>query len=225
MAFTKRDVHQGEHVGDVIRSIREENQWSIQDLANRSGIKREHIEAFEEYRYNALPGQVYARNFLVQIARALRINESRLLSVFESEYKSFPFKKTFSPPHELSMPTLWTPKRIRTVLIFSLLFIAIGYVVVNISGFFTPPELQILSPEDNIEIHETSVEVHGTTDPGVEITINNAPIDVTDEGDFLAKVDLTIGVNTLTIVATKKFGQQKVEERNLLVQLKEDIIN
>lgn len=218
MSFTRRDVNQGEHVGDVIRSLREENQWTRTELAHQSGVKEQYIEAFEEYRYNQLPGVVYAKNFLIQIARALRINESRLLSVFESEYSSFPFKKTFTPPNEVSMPTLWTPKRIRAILLFVLLFIAIGYVIIKLSGLFTPPELIILAPQDNIEITETSVVLEGKTDPGVEITINNAPIDVSDQGEFRTNVDLTLGVNTLTIVATKKFGQQTIEERNLLVR-------
>lgn len=222
MSFTKRDVHHGEHVGDVIRSLREENRWTRQELSERAGVKVEYIEAFEEFRYNQLPGIVYAKNFVVQLARALQINEQRLLSVFESEYKSFPFKRTFTPPTALSMPTLWTPKRIRAVLIFALLLVAIAYVALNITGLFTPPELIISYPQDNIQVSEPSIEVRGSTDPGVEMTINNAPIDVTDAGEFIAEVDLTEGVNTLTLVATKKFGQQTVEERNILVVTQEN---
>jgi len=60
--------------------------------------------------------------------------------------------------------------------------------------------------------------VAGKIEKGATITINNAPVDVDDDGNFSTQIDLTPGVNTLTITATQKFGRETTAVRNLFAQ-------
>jgi cytoskeletal protein RodZ len=216
--FTKRDVYHGEHVGDTIKTLREDLGWSQIELAERAHVDVRHIQAFEEYRYHDLPGSLYAKNFLRSIAAACNVNTDKLLERFLQDEKAFPFKRSITPPKEVTTPIFWTPKKVRAFGIILVLLVALVYVVVELGGLFRPPDLQIFSPQDSIEIHATSVEVTGRVEKGATLTINNAPIGVDDEGNFSTQIDLTPGVNTLTIIATQKFGRKTTEVRNLFAQ-------
>ncbi|MFA5030481.1 MAG: helix-turn-helix domain-containing protein [Patescibacteria group bacterium] len=216
--FTKRDVYHGEHVGDTIKTLREDLGWSQIELAERAHVDVRHIQAFEEYRYHDLPGSLYAKNFLRSIAAACNVNTDKLLERFLQDEKAFPFKRSITPPKEVATPIFWTPKKVRAFGIILVLLVALVYVVVELGGLFRPPDLQIFSPQDSIEIHATSVEVTGRVEKGATLTINNAPIGVDDEGNFSTQIDLTPGVNTLTIIATQKFGRKTTEVRNLFAQ-------
>jgi len=216
--FKKRDVYQGEHVGDTIKGLRDDLGWTQNDLAERSHVDVRHIQAFEEYRYHDLPGTLYAKNFLRSIAEACNVNTDKLLDRFLQDEKAFPFKRSITPPKAVATPTFWTPKKLRAFGIIFVLLIALVYVVVELGGLFRAPDLQIFSPQDSIEIQATSVEVTGKVEKGATLTINNAPIGVDDEGNFSAQIDLTPGVNTLTITATQKFGRKTTEVRNLFAQ-------
>jgi|GEM_PF-2724143 len=217
-SFTKRDVRHGEHVGDTIRSLREDLGWTQEELSERSHVDARYIRAFEEYRYQDLPGTLYAKNFLRSIAEACNVNTEKLLDRFQSDERVFPFKRAITPPKELATPRFWTPKKLRALILIVLLFVAIAYVGIELFGLFRAPDLIIFSPQDNIEIQATSVEVKGKIEKGATITINTAPIDVDDEGNFSTQIDLTPGVNTLTITATRKFGRKTTVVRNLFAQ-------
>jgi len=216
--FTKRDVYHGEHVGDTIRSLREDFGWSQEELANRSHVDVRYIIAFEEYRYYDLPGSLYAKNFLRSIAQAFNVNTEKLLERFLQDEKDFPFKRSITPPQEVSTRVIWTPKKLRAFGIIAILLAALLYVGIELLGLFRPPHLLIFSPQDNIEITATSVEVAGKIEKGATITINNAPVDVDDDGNFSTQIDLTPGVNTLTITATQLFVRETTAVRNLYAQ-------
>lgn len=216
--FKKRDVYQGEHVGDTIKGLRDDLGWTQNDLAERSHVDVRHIQAFEEYRYHDLPGSLYAKNFLRSIAKACNVNTEKLLDRFLQDEKAFPFKQTITPPKEVATPIFWTPKKLRAFGIIVVLLVALVYIGIELFGMFRAPQLLIFSPQDNIEIQANSVDVIGKVEKSATLTINNAPIDVDDEGNFSTQIDLTPGVNTLTITATQKFGRKTTEVRNLFAQ-------
>lgn len=216
--FQKRQVSPGRHAGDSIRALRKERGWTQDELAERAHVQRHYIASFEQFRYQDLPGKVYAVHFLRSIADAFQINASRLLAQFEEEYKEHPFKQTITPPKSVEAQTFLTPKRLRALLLMLLLVVGIGYVILEVSGLFSTPDLQLLSPQDNIEVTDAFVLVQGKTVPGASVTINNASVDVDDAGNFTAEIDLTPGVNELTIISTHKFGRQARVVRHIFAR-------
>lgn len=216
--FSKKEIQPGEHVGDILRQIREECNLTREELATQSNVQLKYIIAFEEYRYHELPGVLYGRNFLKSIAGVCNINPDRLVKRFEEEARAFPFRDNTRAPQSIPATSFWTPKRLRTAGIIGFLVIALLYIGYELRGFVIPPDLQIIAPKDNIEVNAATVTVSGKTDPGVKVTINGTDITVDDAGSFTAAIDVADGVNTITIVATHKFGRQNRVVRNLFAR-------
>lgn len=65
--------------GSVLRSLRESRNLSIDQIAALSKIGSRFLRALEEDRHEALPGRVFARGFLIEYARALRVSDTELV--------------------------------------------------------------------------------------------------------------------------------------------------
>ncbi len=65
--------------GHVLKSLRESCGLSIDQIAALSKVGRRFLLALEEDRHQTLPGRVFARGFLIEYARALRVSESELV--------------------------------------------------------------------------------------------------------------------------------------------------
>lgn len=216
--FKKKELQPGEHVGDIVRQIREECGLTRDELARKSNVQLKYVAAFEEYRYHELPGVVYGRNFLKSIAAVCNINPERLVNRFDEEASLFPFKENTKTPNAVPRHSFWTPKRLRTAGILALLLVALLYIGYELRGFVVSPDLQITSPRDNIEVNAATVAVAGQTNVGVKVTINGTDVAVDSLGKFKATIDVAPGVNTITIVATHKFGRQTRVVRNLFAR-------
>jgi hypothetical protein len=68
----------GEVNGQVLKKLREARGLSLDELAELTKIRRPYLQAIEEQDLENLPAHVYLRGFLTQIARALRVDKTRL---------------------------------------------------------------------------------------------------------------------------------------------------
>lgn len=217
--FQKRNVGRARQTGDIIRTLREEQRWSRKELAEFSGVDERHIISLEEKKLHLLPSRTYAVNFVRAIANTFNVNAEKLIADFEKEYNRYPFKQHILPPSAMRTEGgALHPRTLRAAIIIGIVLLGIVYLFIEISGIISPPELQIFSPQDNIEISEPYVLITGTTQKGASVTVNNEPIDVDESGNFSAEIDLTPGVNVLKITTTHKFGRQRTVERNIFVQ-------
>ncbi len=65
--------------GPALRLLRESSGLSIEQIAALSKVGSRFLLALEEDRHKALPGRVFARGFLIEYARALRVSEADLV--------------------------------------------------------------------------------------------------------------------------------------------------
>ncbi len=65
--------------GTTLRFLRETRSLSIDQIAALSKVGSRFLKALEEDRHAALPGRVFARGFLIEYARALRVSETELV--------------------------------------------------------------------------------------------------------------------------------------------------
>ena len=65
--------------GPALRLLRESCGLSIEQIAALSKVGSRFLLALEEDRHKALPGRVFARGFLIEYARAIRVSESDLV--------------------------------------------------------------------------------------------------------------------------------------------------
>jgi len=65
--------------GSVLRALRESRHLSIDQIAALSKIGSRFLRALEDDRHDALPGRVFARGFLIEYARAIRVSDTELV--------------------------------------------------------------------------------------------------------------------------------------------------
>ncbi len=71
--------------GADLRAARERVGWSLSDMAAALRIRRQYLEALEEGRISALPGNAYALGFLRTYATALGLDPNEIARRFKAE--------------------------------------------------------------------------------------------------------------------------------------------
>ncbi|MDO4667993.1 MAG: cytoskeleton protein RodZ [Streptococcus sp.] len=70
-------------IGEVLKLARMDQGLSLEDLANKTDIQIELLEAIENNDYDRLPSPFYARSFLRKYAWAVDLDESIILDAYE----------------------------------------------------------------------------------------------------------------------------------------------
>lgn len=219
--FKKKQVSVSATLGDRFREVREEMGWSIEDAASRTGIRASYLEAIEKGRYGDIPGAVYARNFVRKYASVLEVSESAALDLFDQEHS---VTKQLAPsPNDAQrrsgeVRAIITPQGIRWFLIILLGVSVLVYLGLELRNFTAPPMLLVEYPPEELTIAVRSVELRGTTDPEVTVTVNGRAIIVDRNGKFQQTLDLQDGLNSIIIRAQKKRGDATTVERQILVK-------
>lgn len=65
--------------GQVLRVLRESCGLTIDQIAALSKVSGRFLKALEDDRHEILPGRVFARGFLIEYARALRVPEAEIV--------------------------------------------------------------------------------------------------------------------------------------------------
>ncbi|SIS89509.1 helix-turn-helix domain-containing protein [Alicyclobacillus vulcanalis] len=71
-----------EQLGQVLRAKRESLGLTIEDIEERTKIRKRYIEALESGQWDVLPGRVYARGFVRSYAEVLGLDGSELLDKY-----------------------------------------------------------------------------------------------------------------------------------------------
>ena len=82
-----------------------------------------------------------------------------------------------------------------------------------------PPELVINAPLDNSETNEDTITVSGTAtdkESGIsKVTVNGIPASISSSGSFSTKLNLTEGINRITVLAIDNSGNQTTRTINV----------
>lgn len=218
-AFHKRTVGAADMLGERLSRIRRESGISLETTSARTGISIKNLEAIEQGRYTDLPGTVYVKNFIRQYARFLEVGEETALELFarESKVASRMIPEPPMPPVPQKQRVLLTPQRVRWGLILLLAAGVLIYLGLEVRNFTAPPALVLIEPPEQFTTSAHSVELRGTTDPEVSVTVNGKTVLVDHQGAFNELLDLQDGLNTVVIRATKKRGTSTVVTRSVLV--------
>jgi cytoskeleton protein RodZ len=72
-------------LGEVLREARQERGLELSDIAESTHVRKEYLKALEEGRYQDLPEDIYARNFLKLYAKAVGLSDGKLLELYKAE--------------------------------------------------------------------------------------------------------------------------------------------
>lgn len=223
--FSPKPVELGmSALGDRLRRARQAMGMSISEFAGKLSIPPEHLAALEESRFEDLPALVYARGYLMRIAKALDLPANYLLEEFHREISwrrpdvaQAQAKKPFRKPPTFSL-SLFSPMILKWVGVGLLVLAVVGYLLFSIGGILRPPSLTLVEPERDQEVTTDTVLVAGTTDPDARLTLNGQAINNRD-GSFTEQVRLQNGLNIIEVRAANRLGRTQIIQRRIQATL------
>lgn len=75
-------------IGAELRQAREELGLSLEEVGEKTKIRKKYIVAMENDDFGVLPGGAYVRGFLRNYARLLMLDEEALIGQYEMQYQS-----------------------------------------------------------------------------------------------------------------------------------------
>lgn len=100
-----------------------------------------------------------------------------------------------------------TPKRIVLIVFILFLILVALYFYREINFLIKPPFLEVTQPPADITAMKQTFEIIGKTHPSAYLTINNKEVYIDKQGNFHTEIDLSQGVNTITIQAKNRFNK------------------
>jgi len=170
-------------LGDILRERREEHQWSLDEVTQRTRIRRDYLMALEEGNYAALPADVHVRGFLRNYAQVLGLSFQEVLDLYLHER---------GDPDLVSIAPLVPPPRSRSFTLPGLGFAIMATIAMAVCAYwvlfplrnsFTPPATptRSLPTPTNLLPTETPT-VRVLAGPPTVTTIALAPTPRTYEG-------------------------------------------
>lgn len=226
MVFVMRKLDRvPQTLGEKLRALRRGQAVSLIMLEETTHIQRRYLEALERGHYDALPEPLYTRNFIKAYARVLGADETYFLELYEQESG----RMDLLAPHRLPR------QRVRRSWLFSsaafLKFSAfaaigtlfVGYFLWQVSGVLRPPHIVIESPADGFAADSALVAVHGRVEnDDVTLMVNGHQVVVNDDKTFTTTVDLSLGLNVITVEGTRRYSQKATEYRRVVFDEKND---
>lgn len=224
IVFTRKKVA-SLSLGERLRKYRLDYHMSLTEVSRAIKIQVKYLEAIERGDYAHLPAEVYLRGFLRSYARHLGIDEESILKLYAKEKsietnlgRDQPGPDT--PPQAGRPAFVLTARSLWTVVIVMLLFGVAIYLAREFRNFAGTPRLFVYEPSDQAVLDKNEVIVRGSTEKGARILINNEPALVDGTGEFVEKLLLQPGINTISVKALNRFGKER--EERIVVEARYD---
>lgn len=187
---------------------------SLLEISKATRIQVKYLEALESGDHRDLPAEVYVRGFLRSYARYLGLEDDAFVKLYDKEKHIRTHLGKETPVAErkaIQLKNAWviTPRTGALITIGLILAGTFVYLFGELRSFVAEPHLAIMSPASGLVTSEGSVTVTGKTDRGAQVTLNNEPVFVNNEGDFQEMLTLQPGPNTIRILATNRFDKTK----------------
>lgn len=220
VSFTTNKIFlDAETVSEQLRRTRQDRNLKLTEVAKKLSIKEAYLEALEKNEFWKLPKGVYGKNFLREYAIFLGLNYKELLENFDRETVDKEKEKNlFSTQVVKNSNFLAMPRIARNLVIAIVVLACFVYLGYRLNKIVSPPSLTIDSPQENLITGEKEIEVKGVSEAETQIVINGELVLADSQGSFLKRVDLKNGINTITVMAKKKYGRANIVERQILVK-------
>lgn len=206
-------------VGERLKKTREELNFTLEDAAKKTRIPLKYLEAIETAQFNKLPqAKAHRLAYVRQYAETLNLNPASVLCQFSQESDL----SSYTPIHPRQSIRLWPAKSLsnifRQVAVGVLLIGFVSYLVWQVRGVLQPPKLYVFTPIDGYISNKLAAIVQGETEKEVKIMINGKEAMLNEAGKFELPIDLSNGINTITISAIKKHGKTTTVTRHVIVR-------
>ena len=217
--FCVKNLEPTLRVGERLKKVREENRLTLEDVYKKNRIPLKYLEAIELGNFKELPqAKAHRLAYIREYAEALDLNPASFLYQFSQESDLINYIPT-PPRRALKLWALNSLSNIFKKIAVAILVVGfLGYLTWQVNGVLQPPKLTVFTPADGYVSSKPVTLVQGETEKEVRLTVNGKDIMPNDKGKFEVPVDLSNGVNTITISAIKKHGKITTVTRHIIVK-------
>lgn len=206
-------------VGEILSETRREQNLSLEEVADVTRLRLTHITALEAGDYENLPGGVYSEKILETYANFLNLDLTGLKKIFEKEnLTSRRIKKATFLQKISSKNFIVTPRLIEISVAAVFVILLLTYLSFEINNIFSPPNLSLLSPENNLTTEAPTITVSGYTEKEVNVKINDQAIQTDAAGNFNETISLKTGLNVIKVSAAKKRSRENIIYRQVILK-------
>lgn len=197
-------------VGAILKKERESRGLSFDEISAVTKIHPRFLQALEEGNYQVFTDIVHIKGFLKNYADFLGLDVPQTLAFWRREYTdSARPTKVKDVTRPLRVPQfVITPGVIVAGLTFLLVTAFLAYLFWQYRSIAGPPVLRVTSPMRDLIVTEPKILIEGATDPLATLEMSGQKINLDEQGHFSMEYILSSGTNTLTFVATNKFGRE-----------------
>ncbi|MGE5392760.1 MAG: RodZ domain-containing protein [Candidatus Saccharibacteria bacterium] len=205
-------------LGEFLADSRKRLNYDIKTASLLTQIKPVYLESLERGKWNELPADVYVRGFLKNLSGLYQVEERLLLDQYEKEHGFEPKAEKRKQPE---VRAVLTPKTIIITVTVLLSFLAIGYVVSQISSVLSPPKLSLAEPVSDLTVKGNSLMVSGNAEIGADVMINGQAVLSDKNGDFSENLALSPGLNVVEVSVKNKFNKVSTVVRRINADIPE----
>ncbi|MFA5128985.1 MAG: helix-turn-helix domain-containing protein [Patescibacteria group bacterium] len=206
-------------VGEILSEARREQNLSLEEVADVTRLRLTHLTALEAGDYENLPGGVYSEKILENYANFLNLDLTGLKKIFEKEnLTSKRIKKAAFLQKISSKNFIVTPRLIEISVAAVFVILLLTYLGFEINNIFSPPNLSLLSPENNLTTEAPTITVSGYTEKEVNVKINDQAIQTDAAGNFNETISLKTGLNIIKVSAAKKRSRENIIYRQVILK-------
>jgi len=124
-------------IGQTLKNYRLKRKLSLDKISNKTKISIENLSNIENGKFHLIAGEFYQRSFIKSYANALRINESKILLLFDNTLNKSYEKSEFFQEKEVHLEKTRTPiitEKIPTIPL--IVFAALGLITFFLFNFF-----------------------------------------------------------------------------------------
>ena len=202
-------------IGQILKNARLQKGYSVNFLERKTKIKKEFISLIEKNDWDNLPEYPVVSGFIKNIAMVLDLPVENTNAILRRDYP--PKKLSINPKPDIQDKFTWSPKLTFAVGISIISLIVLGYLGLEYQKFIKPPEIEIVSPKNSQIVLEQKVKVEGKTTTDVTLTINNQPIILDQEGNFVTEILITKDTKSLIFKAISRSG--KLTEKTVEIKV------
>jgi len=204
-------------IGRAIKEARTKKRYSLSKLEDVTKIKKDFIEALEKENWQDAPDFPVLVGFVKSIAGALGTSEKSLLALLRRDYP--PKALSINPKPDIENKLVWSPKLTFVLGVGIIVVLLLGYLIFQYGTFVASPSLSVSEPKEGQVITERLVRVSGKTDSDAIIKINNQPVLLDSEGNFVAEIEIFEGTSEIEVKAQSRAGKETVVRRKIKPEL------
>jgi len=210
------EIKENKKLGAYITESLKAKGWTIEKLAQTTGIASNFLEALLEDKFEKLPAAPYVFGYLTKIAEALNLDGEELWQKYLKDNQKLrrSGEKDRLPQNRFALP------KINKRIIFFLLIVLLvfGYLLMRAVSFLTLPSLWLENVSDNLVVKDPSFKIIGKIQDGSQLTINNEPVYAESSGYFEKIINLQPGLNVLVFKVKKIPGRERILTKQIFYQ-------